>query len=61
MTEDRQLRQRPLTDLIGAFNAANPARPIARAPGWTPALRTRVDTRAPVPQIVDGGAGAGRL
>ncbi|WP_443053975.1 pectate lyase family protein [Streptomyces sp. IBSBF 2435] len=61
MTEDHNhVNGRP-ADLLGAFNAANPATPIARGAGWTPTLRTRVDDPRSVPHIVDAGAGAGRL
>ncbi|WP_329182161.1 pectate lyase family protein [Streptomyces sp. NBC_01477] len=61
MTEDHNYVNGRPADLLGAFNAANPATPIARGAGWTPTLRTRVDDPRSVPHIVDGGAGAGRL
>uniref|UniRef100_UPI003F573703 pectate lyase family protein n=1 Tax=Peterkaempfera podocarpi TaxID=3232308 RepID=UPI003F573703 len=48
-------------DLLAAFNAANPATPIASGAGWTPALRTRVDNPAALPGIIGCNAGAGRL
>lgn len=61
MTEDHNYVNGRQADLLAAFDAANPATPIAQGAGWTPTLRTRVDNPLAVPHIVDGGAGAGRL
>ncbi len=61
MTEDHNYVNGRAADLLGAFDAANPATPIAQGSGWTPTARTRVDDPRAVPQIVDRGAGAGRL
>lgn len=61
MTEDHNVVNGSTADLLGAFNAAHPATPIAQGAGWTPTLRTRVDNPHAVPDIVDGGSGAGRL
>jgi pectate lyase len=61
MTEDHNYVNGRSADLLGAFNAANPATPIARGAGWTPVLRTHVDDPRAVPHIVDHGAGARRL
>ncbi|MFE1317405.1 polysaccharide lyase family 1 protein [Kitasatospora phosalacinea] len=49
------------TDLVAAWNAANPAKQLGADAGWTPVLRTKVDPAAAVPGKVRAGAGAGRL
>lgn len=49
------------TDLIGAYNAANPTAPVASGAGWTPTLRTHVDPAKAVSRVVARGAGADRL
>ncbi|QNA71165.1 pectate lyase [Streptomyces sp. So13.3] len=61
MTEERNAVNGKETDLLGAFNASHPTTVIAGDAGWTPTLRTRVDSPTAVPHIVDCGAGAGRL
>ncbi|OEJ23824.1 pectate lyase [Streptomyces agglomeratus] len=45
-------------DLLAAHNAANPANPLRAGAGWTPVLRTRVDSPRVVPALVTGRAGA---
>ncbi len=49
------------TDLIAAFNAANPSKTLGTSAGWTPTLRAQVSPAAAVPCLVSAGAGAGRL
>ncbi|MFI7387679.1 polysaccharide lyase family 1 protein [Streptomyces sp. NPDC049813] len=49
------------TDLIAAYNAANPTTPLASGAGWTPTLRTQVDPAKDVARVVARGAGADRL
>ncbi|MFI0236900.1 polysaccharide lyase family 1 protein [Streptomyces sp. NPDC016845] len=49
------------TDLIGAYNAANPTTPLASGAGWKPVLRTQVDPAKAVSRVVGRGAGADRL
>ncbi|MEU6389861.1 pectate lyase [Streptomyces sp. NPDC046939] len=49
------------TDLIAAYNAANPSAPLASGAGWTPVLRMRVDPAEVVARVVGRGAGADRL
>ncbi|MEN3360845.1 MAG: pectate lyase, partial [Mycobacteriales bacterium] len=49
------------TDLLAAFNAANPTTPIGSATTWTPTLHTRIDPAWLVPLTVALGAGAGHL
>ncbi|MFJ8823517.1 polysaccharide lyase family 1 protein [Streptomyces sp. NPDC102467] len=49
------------TDLVGAYNAANPATPLSSGAGWKPTLRTQVDPAKAVPRVVARGAGADRL
>ncbi|MEV8093061.1 hypothetical protein [Kitasatospora sp. NPDC085879] len=48
-------------DLVGAFDAANPAAPLGGDAGWMPVLRTRVTPAAALPALVGRHAGAGRL
>jgi pectate lyase len=50
-----------LTDLIAVHNAEIPEETLQSGAGWTPTLRTRVDSPRAVPGIVDQRAGAGRL
>ncbi|WP_432196671.1 pectate lyase family protein [Streptomyces sp. bgisy027] len=50
-----------LTDLIAVHNAEIPGETLQSGAGWTPTLRTRVDSPRAVPGIVDHRAGAGRL
>ncbi|GAA4012651.1 pectate lyase [Streptomyces plumbiresistens] len=50
-----------LTDLIAVHNAEIPAETLRSGAGWTPTLRTKVDSPRAVPGIVDHRAGAGRL
>ncbi|MEU2632207.1 pectate lyase, partial [Kitasatospora sp. NPDC007106] len=57
---DNLVDGRPV-DLVGAFNAANPATPLGGDAGWTPVLRTAVTPAAAVPAVVGRHAGAGRL
>ncbi|MEW2572795.1 pectate lyase [Streptomyces sp. NPDC047070] len=49
------------TDLIAVHNAEIPAETLQSGAGWTPTLRTRVDSPRAVPGIVDGRAGAGKV
>ncbi|MFK0169872.1 polysaccharide lyase family 1 protein [Streptomyces sp. NPDC090306] len=49
------------TDLLAAWNAANPDNTLGSGAGWTPTLRPHVDPVRNVARVVDGGAGAGRL
>jgi len=49
------------TDLIAVHNAEVPGETLQSGAGWTPTLRTRVDSPRAVPTLVDHGAGAGRL
>jgi pectate lyase len=48
------------TDILSAYNAANPATPIGDDTSWTPVLRTHVDPPQAVPFLVGLGAGAGK-
>ena len=48
-----------LTDLIAVHNAEIPGETLQSGAGWTPALRTKVDSPRAVPGIVGGRAGAG--
>ncbi|MEV5493210.1 pectate lyase [Streptomyces bobili] len=50
-----------LTDLIAVHNAEIPAETLQSGAGWTPTLRTRVDSPKAVPGIVNGRAGAGKI
>ncbi|WP_327175079.1 pectate lyase [Streptomyces sp. NBC_01335] len=47
------------TDLIAVHNAGVPAEQLASGAGWTPVLRTKVDSPRAVPALVDRQAGAG--
>ncbi|MFD0543416.1 pectate lyase [Streptomyces mexicanus] len=49
------------TDLIAVHNAEVPGEMLQSGAGWTPTLRTRVDSPRAVPALVDHGAGAGHL
>ncbi|MET7885945.1 pectate lyase family protein [Streptomyces avermitilis] len=49
------------TDLIAVHNAQIPAETLQSGAGWTPALRTKVDSPRAVPGIVDHRAGAGKV
>ncbi|KQV09840.1 MULTISPECIES: polysaccharide lyase family 1 protein [unclassified Kitasatospora] len=49
------------TDLTAAYNAANPATPLAATTTWTPTLRARVSPVATLPQLITCQAGAGRI
>ncbi|MFE2680447.1 pectate lyase family protein [Streptomyces mirabilis] len=49
------------TDLIAVHNAEIPAETLQSGAGWTPTLRTKVDSPRAVPRIVDHGAGAGKI
>ncbi|WP_051844835.1 pectate lyase [Streptomyces sp. NRRL S-813] len=57
---DNYVNGRP-TDLIAVHNAEVPAEILQPGAGWTPTLRTRVDSPRAVPALVDHGAGAGHL
>lgn len=57
---DNLVNGRP-TDVLAAFNAANPTTPIGAAATWTPTLHTALDPTWRVPLAVAAGAGAGRL
>ncbi|MET8227552.1 polysaccharide lyase family 1 protein [Streptomyces sp. NPDC005301] len=48
-------------DLIAVHNAEIPAETLQSGAGWTPTLRTRVDSPKAVPGIVDHRAGAGKI
>ncbi|MEU1043506.1 pectate lyase [Streptomyces sp. NPDC005907] len=48
-------------DLIAVHNAEIPAETLQSGAGWTPTLRTRVDSPKAVPGIVGHRAGAGRI
>ncbi|GGN68109.1 pectate lyase [Streptomyces albiflavescens] len=49
------------TDLIAVHNAEIPAETLQPGAGWTPTLRTHVDSPKAVPGIVDHRAGAGKI
>ncbi|MGA5704398.1 pectate lyase family protein [Peterkaempfera bronchialis] len=49
------------TDIVGAFNAANPDLALGTDAGWTPTLRAQVTPTALVPAVVGLLSGAGRL
>ncbi len=49
------------TDLIAVHNAEIPAETLQSGAGWTPTLRTKVDSPRAVPSIVNRGAGAGKV
>ncbi|CAM5360088.1 pectate lyase family protein [Streptomyces aurantiogriseus] len=50
-----------LTDLIAVHNAEIPGETLQSGAGWTPTLRTKVDSPKAVPGIVGGRAGAGKI
>lgn len=50
-----------LTDLIAVHNAEIPAETLQSGAGWTPTLRTKVDSPRAVPNVVSRGAGAGKV
>lgn len=50
-----------LTDLIAVHNAEIPGETLQSGAGWTPALRTKVDSPRAVPGIVGSRAGAGKV
>ncbi|MFD5848008.1 pectate lyase family protein [Streptomyces chartreusis] len=58
--ENNYVNGRP-TDLIAVHNAEIPGEILQSGAGWTPTLRTKVDSPRAVPGIVDHRAGAGRL
>jgi pectate lyase len=49
------------TDLIAVHNAGVPDEVLQSGAGWTPTLRTKVDSPRAVPHLVDRGAGAGKV
>lgn len=49
------------TDLIAVHNAEIPQETLQSGAGWTPSLRTKVDSPRAVPGIVDQRAGAGKV
>ncbi|MFI2641973.1 polysaccharide lyase family 1 protein [Streptomyces sp. NPDC018610] len=49
------------TDLIAVHNTEVPGEILQPGAGWTPVLRTHVDSPKAVPALVDHRAGAGRL
>ncbi len=57
---DNLVNGRP-TDLLAAYNAANPSTPIGSNTTWTPTLHTHLDPAWLVPLTVAVGAGAGHL
>lgn len=48
-------------DILAAYNAAHPDAPLHGDVGWKPSLVGRMDPAAEIPDIVQAGAGAGRL
>ncbi|TLS42569.1 pectate lyase [Streptomyces montanus] len=48
-------------DLIAVHNAEIPGETLQSGAGWTPTLRTKVDSPRAVPGIVTGQAGAGKV
>ncbi|MER6093001.1 pectate lyase family protein [Streptomyces bluensis] len=50
-----------LTDLIAVHNAEIPQETLQSGAGWTPSMRTKVDSPRAVPGIVDQRAGAGKV
>jgi pectate lyase len=48
------------TDILAAYNAANPGAPIGDDTSWVPAYRTHVDPPQAVPALVGRWAGAGK-
>ncbi len=61
LTASGNLVNGTVTDVIGAFNAANPSKALGTSAGWTPTLRAGVSPAAAVPGLVTAKAGAGRL
>ena len=61
LTDSGNLVNGKVTDLIGAFNTANPTTPLAAGAGWTPTLRAQVSPARAVPWLVSALAGAGRI
>ncbi|MET9649637.1 pectate lyase [Streptomyces sp. NPDC006460] len=59
-TKDNFVNRAPV-DLLAVHNAQYPAEILREGAGWTPVLRTRVDSPQAVPGLVDHRAGAGRL
>ncbi|WP_338683048.1 pectate lyase [Streptomyces acidiscabies] len=57
--QNNYVNDRPV-DLIAVHNAEIPAETLQSGAGWTPTLRTRVDSPCLVPSIVARGAGVGR-
>ncbi|WP_416967393.1 pectate lyase family protein [Streptomyces sp. 4F14] len=57
--ENNYVNGRPV-DLIAVHNAEIPAETLQSGAGWTPTLRTRVDSPCLVPSVVARGAGVGR-
>ena len=49
------------TDLIAVHNAEIPGETLPSGAGWTPTLRTKVDSPRALPGIVERGAGAGKV
>jgi pectate lyase len=50
-----------LTDLIAVHNAEVPGEILQSGAGWTPTLRSKVDSPRAVPGIVGARAGAGKI
>lgn len=48
-------------DLVAAFNAANPGKPLASTVNWTPTLYTGLQPASVLPGQLPGTAGAGHL
>jgi pectate lyase len=61
VTADDNYVNGSLTDLIAVHNAEVPAETLQSGAGWTPTLRTKVDSPKAVPGIVDHRAGAGKI
>ncbi|GGW86002.1 pectate lyase family protein [Streptomyces lomondensis] len=61
LTAEKNYVNGKLTDLIAVHNAEIPGETLQRGAGWTPTLRTKVDSPKAVPWIVEHRAGVGRL
>ncbi|MEV7090053.1 pectate lyase [Streptomyces sp. NPDC093085] len=59
-TADNYVNGRPM-DLLAVHNAGVPDEILRPDAGWTPTLRTTVDSPRAVPRVVGEGAGAGKL
>ncbi|MFD0573491.1 polysaccharide lyase family 1 protein [Kitasatospora gansuensis] len=61
LTADNNSVNGTVTDLIGAYNAANSSSKLGTSAGWTPSLRLTVQPASAVPGAVTASAGVGRI